>query len=94
MSTKPGEQPNVSPCRQFKAKYEHFEFSPPSYQNGTLLYPGDAWCNNQEAHSKWHVQSAIGLLDLVYLCDTINGLTAQQQDAQFDVEPLIWALWP
>ena len=53
------------------------------------------WCNNQEAHSKWHVQSAIGLLDLVYLCDNINGLTSKQrQQSSFELEPLIWALWP
>ena len=64
-------------------------------QNGTALYPGDTWCNNQEAHSKWHVQSAIGLLDLVYLCDNINGLTSKQrQQSSFELEPLIWALWP
>ena len=67
----------------------------PHNQNGTALYPGDVWCNNQEAHSKWHVQSAIGLLDLVYLCDNINGLTSKQrQESSFELEPLIWALWP
>ena len=70
-------------------------FISPQNQNVTALYPGDTWCNNQEAHSKWHVQSAIGLLDLVYLCDNINGLTSKQrQQSSFELEPLIWALWP
>merc|ERR1712061_670723 len=63
----------------FANRLNDFTFYEENFQNGTLIYPGDGWCNNQEAHSKWHVQSAVGLLDLVYLCDTINGLTAQQQ---------------
>lgn len=79
----------------FANRLNDFTFYEENFQNGTAIYPGDAWCNNQEAHSKWHVQSAIGLLDLVYLCDNINGLTSKQrQESSFDLEPLIWALWP
>lgn len=37
------------------------------------LYPGQGQCRLQEPHSIWHEVSANGLLDLIYLCDFING---------------------
>ena len=47
-------------------------------KDGHLIYPGDDWCNPQQPHSKWHLQSGIGLLDLVYLCDNMYQLTGSQ----------------
>ena len=47
-------------------------------KDGHLIYPGDEWCNPQQPHSKWHLQSGIGLLDLVYLCDNMYQLTGSQ----------------
>ena len=47
-------------------------------KDGHLIYPGDEWCNPQQPHSKWHLQSGIGLLDLVYLCDNMYQLTSSQ----------------
>lgn len=44
------------------------------FQDGKELYPGDTWCQLQQAHSKWHAQAAVGLLDLVYLADEIDRL--------------------
>ena len=38
-------------------------------------YPGDAWCNPQKQHSKWHVESANGLMDLMMLSDNMFRLT-------------------
>ena len=45
-------------------------------QDGKNVYPGAKWCQPQQAHAKWHAQAAVGLLDLVYLADEINRLTA------------------
>ena len=45
------------------------------FQDGKKVYPGDTWCQPQQAHAKWHAQSAVGLLDLIYLADEINRLT-------------------
>ena len=45
-------------------------------QRGIKVYPGDGGCNRRLPHAKWHVQSGLGLLDLVYLCDNIYELTA------------------
>ena len=43
-----------------------------------MIYPGDEWCNpSQYAHAKWHHESAVGLLDLIYTCDNVYGLTLQ-----------------
>lgn len=44
-------------------------------QNATNIYPGDVRCNNIEPHSKWHVQSANGLMDLMLLADDMYRLT-------------------
>jgi len=44
-------------------------------QTGYGTYPGDDWCNPQEPHSKWHVESANGLMDLMMLADNIFRLT-------------------
>ncbi len=45
------------------------------------IYPGDFRCNRQTdtPHSKWHLQSAVGLMDLVYLADYVHGLTVSSK---------------
>lgn len=53
-----------------------FTFYEKNFQKGIGIYPGDLGCNRKLPHAKWHVQSAVGLLDLVYLCDNINAITA------------------
>jgi len=45
-------------------------------QSGYGVYPGDTWCNPQEPHSKWHVESANGLMDLMMLADSVFRLTS------------------
>merc|ERR1719348_2085878 len=45
-------------------------------QSGSGIYPGENWCNPQEPHSKWHVQSSNGLMDLMLLADNVFKLTA------------------
>ena len=47
-----------------------------SFQDGRLTYPGDSWCNPQQAHAKWHHEAAVGLLDLAYVADNVHKLTA------------------
>jgi len=44
-------------------------------QKGSGIYPGEDWCNPQEPHSKWHVESANGLMDLMLLADNVYKLT-------------------
>ncbi len=44
-------------------------------QNGRNLFPGDTGCNNYNPHSKWHQQSAAGLLDLMFVADDMRKLT-------------------
>lgn len=51
-----------------------FEYYDLDYQNGINIYPGDTWCNPVYAHAKWHLESALGLLDLVYLGDEMLGI--------------------
>ena len=41
-----------------------------------MIYPGEDWCNPQYAHAKWHLEAAIGLLDLAYVADNVNRLTS------------------
>ena len=47
----------------------------PALQSGYGVYPGDVWCNPQEPHSKWHVESANGLMDLMLLADSVYKMT-------------------
>jgi len=44
-------------------------------QKGSGIYPGEEWCNPQEPHAKWHVESANGLMDLMMLADNVFKLT-------------------
>merc|ERR1711942_237642 len=52
-----------------------FPMLDPDLRTGYGTYPGDAWCNPQEPHSKWHVESANGLMDLMMLSDNMFRLT-------------------
>jgi len=45
-------------------------------QKGSGIYPGEERCNPKEPHSKWHVESANGLMDLMMLADNVFKLTA------------------
>jgi len=51
----------------------------PDLPAGYGTYPGDLRCNPVEPHSKWHVQSANGLMDLMLLADSVFKLTTPQQ---------------
>eukprot|EP00462_Mataza_sp_D1_P019372 CAMPEP_0175127334 /NCGR_PEP_ID=MMETSP0087-20121206/4333_1 /TAXON_ID=136419 /ORGANISM="Unknown Unknown, Strain D1" /LENGTH=415 /DNA_ID=CAMNT_0016409309 /DNA_START=128 /DNA_END=1375 /DNA_ORIENTATION=- len=54
------------------------------FQNAKNVYPGDSKCRVEQPHSKWHEESANGLLDLVFLCDYIAMLTKQPGTGQKD----------
>ena len=51
--------------------YDYFE---EDFQSGIRSYPGDDWCNPVMPHAKWHLESGIGLLDLVYVGHEIYQL--------------------
>ena len=59
---------------QFANTYNTFEYYDLDYQNGINIYPGEEWCNPVFAHAKWHLESSLGLLDLVYLGDEMLGI--------------------
>ena len=46
-----------------------------TFQDGSMIYPGDDRCNPEINHSKWHLMSGVGLLDLVYVCENVLRLT-------------------
>ena len=56
-------------------KLTGFTHTDSSLQDGHNIYPGDTWCRKQQPHSKWHEQSASGLLDLMFLSDYMLELT-------------------
>lgn len=40
----------------------------------TNVYPGDKYCNAYSPHAMWHEESADGLLEIVFLANSINGI--------------------
>merc|ERR1719244_1772782 len=52
-----------------------FPLLDPALQTGIGLYPGEEWCNPKEPHSKWHIESANGLMDLMLLADETYRIT-------------------
>lgn len=46
-----------------------------SVQRCENVYPGDDLCRPLQPHSKWHEISAIGLFDLMVLCDEVGATT-------------------
>lgn len=52
----------------------NFQYFKSHFQRGENIYPGEQWCNPKVAHAKWHVQSSLGVLDLIYLGDEMHRL--------------------
>ena len=52
----------------------NFQYFEDNFQIGHNIYPGDFWCNDKIPHAKWHLESAIALLDMIYLADEIRGV--------------------
>jgi len=51
-----------------------FPRTDPAMIHSKNVYPGDERCRKQQPHSKWHEESANGLLDLMYLLNFQRGL--------------------
>jgi len=66
--------PGVNAFANLLTGYKHTD---PNVQNAEDVYPGDARCRIQEAHSKWHEQGGNGLLDLMMLADDAYALTSK-----------------
>ena len=58
-----------------KNSFNYFE---ENFQNGVNIYPGDEWCNPVGPHAKWHLESALGLLDLTYLGDEMYTIFSEE----------------
>ncbi|GMI11245.1 hypothetical protein TrVE_jg2967 [Triparma verrucosa] len=63
-------QPFVNVLADKMTGYEH----PPMVRTGHDIYPNCKVCRRQEPHSKWHEQSSVGMIDLVYLTDDVDIL--------------------
>ena len=46
------------------------------------VYPGDGKCRAEQGHSKWHELSANGLVDLVYLAESLNGIIRSHEPSE------------
>ena len=55
-----------------------FSYYNKDYQHGNNFYPGEDICNNWNPHTRWHLETAIGLPDFVFLADEIHRLTSQE----------------
>ena len=56
----------------------------PGSQVSKNIYPGDNFCRVNQSHSKWHEESANGLLDLVYAADQMKALIKAAQAGMLD----------
>ena len=54
-----------------------FVYYNPDYQHGLNFYPGETTCNDWNPHTRWHLETAIGLPDFVFLADEIHRLIGQ-----------------
>jgi len=41
------------------------------------VYPGDFYCQGYSPHAIWHEESANGLLELVFLANSVNGILSK-----------------
>ena len=55
-------------------KFAKFKYYNLPLQAALGVYPGEKRCGETNPHSKWHVGSAAGVLDLFYLADEIYGV--------------------
>ncbi len=55
-------------------KLTDIEYYDPAFQLGRNIYPGEDWCNPLIPHAKWHLQTGVGLFDLVVLTDEMYKL--------------------
>ena len=39
------------------------------------MYPGDDFCNRHSPHSLWHSEAANGLVEIIFLADTVYSYT-------------------
>lgn len=55
----------------------NFNYINNHFQSADNIYPGDNWCQSTIPHAKWHLQSAVGGLDLVYIADEVHRILAK-----------------
>jgi hypothetical protein len=51
-----------------------FNYTNQNLQMGNDMYPGQDWCKKTSPHAIWHHQTAIALVDFVYLADEMNRI--------------------
>jgi len=51
--------------------------------NAKNVYPGDDKCRGFSPHALWHEESANGLLEIVFLADTVAGLLQKSNNEEF-----------
>jgi len=66
----------ILPVFNFKANIlNSYDYQIQNFQYGKNLYPGDKRCNKAYPHTKWHVQSAIAIVDAVKLANDLCTAT-------------------
>ena len=51
-----------------------FEYYHPNLNRAKGIYPGEDWCNPLIPHAKWHLETGIGLTDLLFLADEFHKI--------------------
>lgn len=46
-----------------------FEYYNHNLNRAVGIYPGEDWCNPLIPHAKWHLETGIGLTDLLFLAN-------------------------
>ena len=54
-----------------------FVYFDKDYEHGIHFYPGEITCNDWNPHTRWHLETAIGLPDFVFLADEMHRLISQ-----------------
>jgi len=53
--------------------------------NSKNVYPGDDKCRGTSPHALWHEESANGLLEIVFLADTVAGLLQKYHSQEYNM---------
>ena len=68
--------PGITTKANSLLSYEYFD---KDFQMSRNVYPGEQWCNPRYPHAKWHVLSALTLVDLVNYSDEIHQVLSTRK---------------
>jgi len=65
-------QPHVNSIASLISGFPQTDYNMRHSEN---VYPGDEYCNRHSSHSLWHSEAANGLVEIIFLADTVYGYT-------------------